>query len=252
MSETREVAANAAAKPDYGIDAPGFQRFALIGGLLGVIVGRTLIDRGQLQSMAWAVQLGTPLISAGLSFFVVGCVMWWGSKFGKLHLRDKILNSINWQGDEQVLDVGCGHGLMLIGAAKRLTSGHATGIDVWSQVDQGNNSAEATIENARREGVFERVEIKNADARELPFAENSFDVILSSFVIHNISGAAERDRAIREIARVLKPGGQLALADIRHTSAYVKTLRSLGWKPDRWGPNFLFVTPTRVIHATKP
>jgi arsenite methyltransferase len=246
------VAADATPKPDYGVDAPGFQRFALIGGLLGVVVGRMLIDRGQLQSMAWAVQLGQPLISTGLSFFVVGCVMLWGSKFGKLHLRDKILNSIGWRGDEQVLDVGCGHGLMLIGAGKRLTSGHATGIDVWSQVDQGNNSAEATLENARREGVLERVEIKNADARELPFAENSFDVILSSFVIHNISGAAERERAIREIARVLKPGGQLALADIRHTSAYVKTLTALGWKPERWGPNFLFVTPTRVIRATKP
>jgi SAM-dependent methyltransferase len=246
------VATGATPKPDYGVDAPIFQRAALIGGLLGVVVGRTLIDRGQLQSLNWAVQLGLPLMSGGVSFFVVGCISLWGSKFGKLHLRDKILNSIEWRGNEQVLDVGCGHGLMLLGAAKRLSSGHATGIDVWSQVDQGNNSAEATLENARREGVFERVEIKNADARELPFAENSFDVILSSFVIHNISGAAERERAIREIARVLKPGGQLALADIRHTSAYVKTLRSLGWKPERWGPNFLFVTPTRVIRATKP
>jgi arsenite methyltransferase len=75
---------------------------------------------------------------------------------------------------------------------------------------------------------------------------------LSSFEIHNIPGAEERQRAIREIARVLKPGGQLAIADIRHTSAYEKTLRSLGWETQRWPPNFLFVTPTRVLCATKP
>ena len=247
-----EVAASATTKPDYGIDAPVFQRAAVIGGFAGVVVGRMMIDRGQLQSVEWPVQLGPAFISSGLSFFLVGCISLWGSKFGKLHLRDKILNSIHWRGDEQVLDVGCGHGLMLIGAAKRLTSGRATAIDVWSQVDQGNNSAEATLENARREGVVERVEIKNADARELPFANNSFDVILSSFVIHNIAGAPERERAIREIARVLKPGGQLALADIWHTAAYEKTLRSLGWETNRWPPNFLFVTPTRVLRATKP
>jgi arsenite methyltransferase len=193
------------------------------------------------------------MIWAGVSFFIVGSVMYWGSRVGKLLLRNRILNSIEWRGDEQVLDVGCGHGLMLLGAAKRLESGHAVGVDIWSQVDQSDNSAEATMENARREGVAERVELKNGDARELPFPDNSFDVIVSSFAIHNISGSAGRESAIREIARVLKPEGQLALADIRYTRQYERLLRSLGWQQtQRWPPSFLFLTPTRVLRAAKP
>ena len=55
---------------------------------------------------------------------------------GKFRARDALLNAVRGGGDEQVLDVGCGHGLMLIGAAKRLSSGHATGIDIWQDVDQ--------------------------------------------------------------------------------------------------------------------
>ena len=69
-----EVAASATTKPDYGIDAPVFQRAAVIGGLLGVVVGRMMIDRGQLQSVEWPVQLGPAFISSGLSFFLVGCI----------------------------------------------------------------------------------------------------------------------------------------------------------------------------------
>ncbi len=143
---------------------------------------------------------------------------------------------------------------MLVGAAKRLTSGHAVGVDVWSQWDQKDNHADATKENACIEGVANRVEIQDADARKLPFADNSFDVILSSFAIHNISGAGEREIAIREIARVLKPGGYLAIADIRHTRAYQKVLEALGWEGTHLsGRNFfIFVTPTRVVRAMKP
>jgi len=240
-------------KPDYGIDAPGFQRAARYGGVASVVAGRLLIEYGVMHSIAWAQAVGTAMIWAGVWFFIIGSVMYWGSRVGKLYLRNRILNSIEWRGDEQVLDVGCGHGLMLLGAAKHLESGHAVGVAIWSQVDQADNNAEATMENARRECVAERVELKNADAQELPFPDNSFDVVLSSLAIHNISGSAGRESAIREIARVLKPGGQLALADIAYTRRYEKILRSLGWQQTlRWPPSFLFVTPTRVLRATKP
>jgi arsenite methyltransferase len=238
---------------DYGLDTPGFQLAARYGGVIAVVIGRLLNEYGVAHSVNWAVSVGTSVMWTGVSFFLASAMLFLGSKFGKLLLRDGILNSITWRGDEHVLDVGCGHGLMLIGAAKRLNSGHAVGVDVWSQQDQKDNNAEATKENACIEGVANRIEIQDADARQLPFSDNSFDVVLSSFVIHNISGSAEREIAIREIARVLKPGGQLVIADIRHTRDYQKTLESLGWERSYLsGRNFLFVTPTRVLCATKP
>jgi arsenite methyltransferase len=248
-----ETEASTYRRADYGLDAPGLQLAARYGGVIAVVIGRMLSEHGVMNSVSWATKAGTSLMWTGASFFLLSAAMYLSSRFGKLVLRDAILRSMDWRGDEQVLDVGCGHGLMLIGAAKRLTSGRAIGVDVWSQRDQKNNSAEAALENAKIEGVAERVEVRDSDARQLPFPENSFDVVLSSFVIHNISGSAERESAIREIARVLKPDGYLAIADIGHTRQYEKTLRSLGWQNTQlsW-PNFLFVTPTRVLRATKP
>jgi arsenite methyltransferase len=241
-------------KPDWGLDAPGFQLFARYGGVLAVVVGRMINEHGVVSSVPWMASVGSALMWMGTSFFVVSAVSYFGSKIGKLLLRDGILESIDWRGDEQVLDVGCGHGLLLIGAAKKLKSGHAVGVDVWSHRDQKNNSAQATKENACIEGVANRIEIQDADARKLPFADGSFDVVLSSFAIHNISGSSERETAIREIARVLKPGGRLAIADIRHSRAYQKVLQGLGWEDTHLSRrNFLvFVTPTRVLRATKP
>jgi arsenite methyltransferase len=253
MPSHMTISAATKRKVDYGLDAPGFQRGALFGGLAGVIAGFAVSDWAARHSFTLIVNIANAFFWTGLSFFVTGCVTFWGSKVGKLHLRDKIIASIAWRGDEQVLDVGCGHGLMLLAAAKRLTTGRAVGIDIWSQVDQADNNPEATMENARIENVADRVVVQNADARKIPFADGSFDVVLSSFVIHNIHSVSDREQIIREINRVLKPGGQLAIADIKHTRQYANVLRGFGWTNlRRWFPNFLFVVPTRVLRGAKP
>jgi arsenite methyltransferase len=127
-----------------------------------------------------------------------------------------------------VLDVGCGRGLLLIGAAKRLTTGKAVGVDIWQTEDLSGNRPEATLENARLERVAERVEVKDGDARRLPFADGTFDVIVTKEALHNIYNASERDTAVREIARVLRPGGRLFIGDVRHTGRYIQVLRECG------------------------
>jgi len=240
-------------RAEYGIDAPTVVRNFFLIGVAGLLVGSMLAQFGSGHLPNWMVSFYGAFLGIGTCFVLQGLLMIWGSKVGKLRLRDKMIDSVSWRGDEQVLDVGCGHGLMLIGAAKRLTTGNAQGIDIWQQEDQASNSPRATIENALREGVADRIELRDADARELPFLDGSFDVVLSSFAIHNIYDVVGREKAIREIHRVLKPGGQLVLADIRHTSQYADLLRSLGWdQVNRWFPNFLFITPTRVVRGAKP
>jgi cyclopropane fatty-acyl-phospholipid synthase-like methyltransferase len=57
------------------------------------------------------------------------------ARWGKFRHRDRMLNMVSWRGGEQVLDVGTGRGLLLIGAARRLSTGKSTGIDVWSAKD---------------------------------------------------------------------------------------------------------------------
>jgi ubiquinone/menaquinone biosynthesis C-methylase UbiE len=82
--------------------------------------------------------------------------------------------------------VGTGRGLHAIGFAKALEKCKVIGIDVWSQTSLSGNRMEKALENAKIEGVSEKVEFKNADARELPFLDEYFDVVVCSFVLHNI------------------------------------------------------------------
>ena len=113
-------------------------------------------------------------------------------------------------------------------AAQHLTTGRAVGVDLWRSVDQSGNSAEATRRNAVAEGVADRVELHTGDMTALPFEDNSFDVVVSSLAIHNISGRAGREKAIDEAVRVLRPGGRLMIADVRGTRQHQAQLAKIG------------------------
>src|SRR5262249_9734651 len=223
-----------AEKPDYGLDAPGVVRNLLIAGVLGLLIWGTAyfgLWSGELAGHIGSVEVRFP--ASGALWPGAGCTamaLWMlgSSKVGKVRDREKLLDRIPWTGAERVLDVGCGRGLMLVGAARRLTGGKAVGIDIWQAEDLSGNRPEATLENARREGVADRVEVQTADMRKIPFPDGAFDVVVSSQAIHNVYDAGGRAQAIAEIARVLAPGGRALLRDIRHTRDYAAVLAANG------------------------
>ena len=63
----------------------------------------------------------------GAYFLLYARSMIWYSKVGKQQIRKQLLGLVPWRGDEMVLDVGCGRGLVMIGAAKQLITGKAIG-----------------------------------------------------------------------------------------------------------------------------
>jgi arsenite methyltransferase len=253
----REVSAGAAVndrqKADYGIDAPGVVRNLAVGGGASISLGLLLYFALRSRCPSLAVILLNVGLWSGTFCLLTSGAMVWSSKAGKLCARDRLLDSIPWRGDEMVLDVGCGRGLMLIGAAKRLTTGRAIGLDVWQSEDQSGNHPEVTRANARAEGVANRVEVMDGDARRLPFNDDEFDVVLSSLALHNIRAAEERKQAVREISRVLKAGGHVAILDIWRTNEYKRVLRESGMrKVIRSGPRFFIYPPVRVVSGTSP
>jgi arsenite methyltransferase len=216
-----------AQQPDYGFDGPrGLALLLLVS--LGSAAAAVWLRR--LQGFpSWGIVLAQValLVVTADCLLLMGSLMWY-SKVEKPRERERLLDLIPWRGVEKVLDVGCGRGLLLVGAARRLTSGRAVGVDVWHGLQLSGNRPQAVQDNARRAGVAERVEVRDGDARHLPFPDTSFDVVLSSLVLHNISSRAERRQAVREMARVLKPGGYIAILDVRHTRDYIRVLRDCG------------------------
>jgi SAM-dependent methyltransferase len=106
---------------------------------------------------------------------------------------------------ETVLDIGCGAGMDLLLAARRVgPTGHAIGLDMTEAMrDRARGCASAAGLN--------HVEVRKADATALPFADASVDVIISNGVLNLVP---EKEKAYAEIRRVLRPGGRLQLGDI--------------------------------------
>lgn len=104
-----------------------------------------------------------------------------------------------------VLDIGCGAGMDLLLAAKRIgPSGRAVGIDMTLQM------RECALAAAQAAGLT-NIEVRAGDAEALPVEDAGVDVVISNGVLNLVP---DKRKAYSEIARVLRPGGRLLLADI--------------------------------------
>jgi arsenite methyltransferase len=205
----------------YGYDAP----YAL------VIFGVLSFASALIATMAWrqGPSRAATLTTIYFVFFLANTVSFlYTTRRGKFLEWDRILDRLRLRGDERVLDMGCGRGAVLTAVARRLTTGRATGVDIWSTHDQSGNARDVTVRNALLEGVGDHVDIETGDMRALPFPNATFDLVVSSLAIHNIRSNADRRQAVAEGFRVLKPGGRMVIADIRATSIYEDALRTLG------------------------
>ncbi|MGH7551062.1 MAG: class I SAM-dependent methyltransferase [Gemmatimonadota bacterium] len=225
-------------RADYGLDAPAIVLGLALGGAACVALGP------RIPGLSW-------LVWAGGFLFAEVVLMLWSSRYGKRVEAERLLERLAWRGDETVLDVGCGRGLLLIGAARRLPAGLAVGVDLWNSRDLAGNAPRATRANAAAEGVADRIEIATGDARALPFTDAAFDVVLSSLALHNVHSGADRRRAIEEIARVVKPEGRILLLDIRHTGQYARALRDRGFVVERTRPHLWTFPPSRQVRARR-
>lgn len=214
----------ASARARYGFDAPGIMLGLSLGGgsvvLLGCAAAAFAPGGWRTAGVVLAVLGAVPLLF-GLLMVIYAFV-------GKARTREHMLNLAKLRGDETVLDVGTGAGLLLVGAAKRAPRGKVVGIDLWASKDLSNNAAATTARNAALEGVSDRVEVLTGDARKLAFPDGSFDRAVSLLCLHNIEHKADQARACREIARVLKPGGRAVVGDYVPTHGYAAAFADAG------------------------
>lgn len=118
------------------------------------------------------------------------------------------VRKMNFFHTNRFLDVACGTGDLSIDAAERYPHITVNGIDFVSEMIQiGQTKTE-------QEGLSDRIRFITGDALHLPFADNSFDVAAMAFGIRNIP---DKQGALREMVRVIVPGGQVMVLEMTFT-----------------------------------
>ncbi len=160
------------------------------------------------SSEAAAKQTHGLILNLGWRYDLMG---WFFDTFlfrGKLHeLRQRTANLAGIQGGETVLDVGCGTGTLAIEVQSRVgRAGRVFGVDPAPQ-----QIARARSKAARHQVP---IEFQIGVIEQLPFPDQTFDVVLSTLMMQHLPASLKR-QGLAEIARVLKVGGRLVIADFK-------------------------------------
>ncbi|HZW84507.1 MAG TPA: class I SAM-dependent methyltransferase, partial [Nitrososphaerales archaeon] len=166
--------------------------------------------------------------SVGFLILVVASALFWSSRLGKAREMRKLVSSIPWGGEEVVLDLGCGRGLAMVDAAKRLDTGYAIGVDTWPKSRLSGNDPRSIWANAEVDKVGDKMVPVRGLALNLPFADGSIDVVLSGVAVHRLASRREREALFSEIHRVLRDGGRVGILDAGNGNQYASMLRALG------------------------
>jgi len=157
----------------------------------------------------------------------------------RIGIVPEIVAAAKIRANDRVLDIGTGRGFLAIETAKAVVGCRVVGIDVWDAPAKGQmhkgflmgNSKENAERNALLEGVSDRVQFRQCDARELPFESQSFDVVVSSAALHQMIGlGTDRPRVLEEIFRVLRPRGRLAVVEPMIGQRIGEKLREVGFR----------------------
>lgn len=203
------------------IDAPLVPISYLLGGMLAILIPLKM----HYADYLWTVVYGVLMIVCGLIFVHT-------SLRGKQLMWDDVFNKLDIPVDSKVLDLGTGHGLVLIKFAANLSPrGHVTGIDLWRNGDQSNNSLENTKKLLNEKGLEKKTTLQTGDMLTLPLAAKQYDFVTASMAIHNIKTKQKRQQALNEATRVLKKDGQLIIVDTGyHKKEYLDYLSVLGYQ----------------------
>jgi SAM-dependent methyltransferase len=164
---------------------------------------------------------------------------------------ESLCEAADMQAGSGVLDVACGNGNAALAAARRFCQ--VTGIDY----------VPALLARASERAAAERLDVtfREADAEHLPFGDSTFDYVLSTF---GVMFAPDQAQAARELLRVCKVGGKVAIANWTPEGFLGDLLRTVGRyvpappgaaSPLRWGSDegiaALFARGARVVHSQR-
>jgi SAM-dependent methyltransferase len=232
---------------DYGIDA---QHTVVLLGLGSFGAGLVMAFGAIANAPTW-LSLGA--FASCVALAIAALVLIRSSRVGRLRERIRFVDRLELDDDSYVLDAGCGTGMVLVEAARRIPEGLAVGVDDWLPSVHVVLRPETPLENAQLEAVDDRVVVTTAGVGRLPFADEMFDGVSCSLVLRRLANAYERLEAVREAARVLVPGGRLVVLDTAKTREIVIAMRSVDLVDvTRSRRVWRLVPPARYVIGSKP
>jgi ubiquinone/menaquinone biosynthesis C-methylase UbiE len=127
------------------------------------------------------------------------------------HIRQLVLDRLLWDGNGKALDIGTGNGALAVRLAERYPESMVYGVDVWEA--EWEYAQETCEQNARLEGVGDRVHFEKRSAAQLGFPDEAFEAVISHFVFHEVACPDTRE-VIHEGLRVVRQGGAFAFQDM--------------------------------------
>jgi SAM-dependent methyltransferase len=160
------------------------------------------------------------IMSLLTAFFLIGTVYFcrarrlFSPKGGDVQNKvlDTLISHIGWNGIGEVLDIGCGSAALTIKLAKKYPKAGVSGIDYWGE--GWGYCKKQCEENAVLEGVADRTDFQQASASSLPFADGTFDLVVSNLTFHEVKDSKNKVDVVKEALRVLKPGGRFVFQDL--------------------------------------
>ncbi|MDO5696155.1 MAG: class I SAM-dependent methyltransferase [Eubacteriales bacterium] len=179
----------------------------------------------------WSIRILCTLIAIGL----LGMAIYFTRVYrlfsynGPVRLSARILQYVighlDWDGQGEILDIGCGSGALSVTLAKKYPEAKIVGMDYWGiSFDFGKAQCER---NARMEGVAERILFEQGDAANMKYEAERFDAVISNFVFHEVRSEKNRLLLIGKALNVLKPGGVFVFHDLFYDARFYGTEDSI-------------------------
>ena len=126
------------------------------------------------------------------------------SLMGATKAREDLLKQANIEPNQRVLDIGCGTGTLVVLLKRKYPAAEIVGLD------PDPKALRRAKNKVRHAGVA--VQLDEGFADELPYEKGTFDRVISSLMLHHLEDQ-DREKMLREVLRVLKPGGSFHLLD---------------------------------------
>mgnify|MGYP000955792917 CR=1 FL=1 len=201
-------------KANYGNWVPEKALYMLFGEVivLGVIAVAVQVA---LSEMVIAIIVGVLCImTLVMAIYMLICHE--AFAFGKGNMmagvHQHLVDHLDWDGKGELLDIGCGAAALTVRCAKAFLEAEITAMDYWGA--EWNYAKEQCENNARLEGVANRITFQKGDAAKMEFETETFDAAVSNFVFHEVRTAKDKRDVVKEALRVVKKGGVFSFQDM--------------------------------------